>query len=89
MLKSYSVNENNFGYLLVNNSDANDKIVLYRSKPGSNSVVDYYAKQVEPEESYLSGMFYDKRKQLFTGKLKDSRRLNIKIRNATAFVEIN
>lgn len=70
-----SVNETKFGYILYSSSE---KYVFNRSKI-SNSKVDYYLKQVSPTEIYISGMFYDKQKNIYKGKTKNGTKINLSI----------
>jgi hypothetical protein len=87
MMKNYAIIENEFGYLLTSISNNDEKIVLYRTKINIDCV-QYYAKQVEPIEVFYSGMFFIKKRNLFTGKLMDGSRINIYFKNNTAYLEI-
>lgn len=87
MIKNYSVNENRFGYLLINLVDVNDKMVLYESK-NINSIASHYLKQVEPIEEFFSGMFYDKKKLKYSGRTKAGQRITIKINSNIANLQI-
>lgn len=79
--RTYDVQENNFGYVL---SSGNEKLVLYRSK--IRATADWYLKQVEPIESFITGLFYDKRKKFFRGKTRDGFTIFVRIIGASGVV---
>lgn len=79
--RAYTVEENSFGYML---SSGAEKLVLYRSK--IHAAADWYLKQVEPMENYLSGLFYDKRRRLFRGKTRDGFTIFVRIIGASGVV---
>jgi hypothetical protein len=86
-IKNYHIELNKFGMLLINITDNNDKVVLYESKKAS-AVESHYCKQFEPYEMYYSGMFYDKKKFCYSGKMKDGRKIAIYINGGYATVQI-
>lgn len=69
------------GYIL---SDGVKKFVLNKSKWQKQGYSDYYLKQVEPTQEYISGLFYNKRKSLYQGKTKDGQRVIVKLGLNTA-----
>lgn len=79
-----SVNITNYGYILSNESA---KYVFNRTKK-DNSKVDYYLKQVKPNEMYISGMYYDKNRKQYNGKTIDGKRIYLKIDGSLCNLEI-
>lgn len=79
--RTYDVQENSFGYMLTSGAE---KLVLYHSKTAA--LADWYLKQVEPMENYLSGLFYDKRRCLFKGKTRDGFTIFVRIIGASGVV---
>ena len=79
--RTYDVQENSFGYMLVSGAE---KLVLYHSK--IHAAAEWYLKQVEPIENYISGLFFDKRRRLFSGKTRDGYQIHVRIIGATGVV---
>lgn len=79
-----NVNENSYGYVLSNESE---KYVLNKTKY-PNSKAPFYLKQVAPQERYLSGMFYDKRKNMFVGKTTEGERINLILDGSECILKI-
>lgn len=74
-MKKYKIIPNKFGYLLENQFE---KYVLYKTKK-KHAAAEYYLKQVFPIESYVSGMFYDKKREYYYGRCIDGKRVIVKL----------
>jgi hypothetical protein len=69
-------------------NDTNDKVVLYKTKSNKSSSANYYLKEVSPKEVFLSGVFYDKKTSKYIGKLLNSKRISVELRNNIAILDI-
>lgn len=85
--KRYYIKDTNFGMLLTNIVDENDKLTINHSTNTNVKKVGHYAKQVEPEISYLSGLFFDGKKNKYNGKMLDGTKFNIWINGNNADFE--
>lgn len=85
MEKVYELIKTEYGYTLINGSE---KLVMNMTKK-SNSPTPFYLKRVYPSQDYLTGLFYDKHKRVFSGKTKDNQRVTVRLCFSTANVTIN
>jgi hypothetical protein len=85
MNKIYNVEENYNGYLLIGINDTK-KFILYKSKFNSTKNAPYFLKQIAPQENYISGMFIDKKKNLFNGKTKEGIKVEVKLNGTFALL---
>lgn len=73
-----------FGYILT---DGQLKYVCNKSKY-DNSKIPYYLKQVSPSEQYITGLFYDAKHDIYTGKDTDSHRIRLHLGTNSAKLDI-
>jgi hypothetical protein len=78
MIKTYNVEENLYGYML-NEINGDKKFILYKTKFDSKKIAPYFLKKIAPNEIYISGMFLNKKNNLFNGKTKDGIKVEVKI----------
>lgn len=88
MKKAYQIEVNSFGYILKNEA-TKEKFVLYKSKLEGSKKAPYYLKEIEPTETYISGMFVNEKKHLFNGKTKEGCKVIIQINDGTAIMQLN
>jgi hypothetical protein len=84
-MKTYELITTTHGYILTNGIE---KLVMNISKK-AGSAVPYYLKKVEPIQEYLTGLFYDKKKNEYYGKTADGTRVKVQLGLSTANVFIN
>lgn len=80
--KVYRIIESSSGFVLK--SDV-EKLVLNRSKK-HHAPANFYLKQVEPNDLYISGMFYDKKTNQYQGKDISNRTVLVNIDKSSAVV---
>jgi hypothetical protein len=78
------INRNQFGYLLIG---INEKYVMYQTKHNSE-IVPYYLKRVFPETSYITGLFYNKKRNEYRGKTVDGQKVIVKLGMSSAELNI-
>ncbi len=72
------------GYILT---DGQLKFVCNKSKY-DNSKIPYYLKQVAPNEQYISGLFYDSKHDIYTGKDTNSNKIRLHLGTNSAKLDI-
>lgn len=75
MKKYYNIQSISHGFKLI--GDNNEVLIMGKSKY-DNKNIPYYLKQISPEPKYLSGLFYNKRYDIYKG--KDTQNKNFKLR---------
>ena len=83
MKKYYSVENTKTGYKLI---DGNEVILMNVSKYPN---IDYYLKRVAPEVQAITGLFYNKRKNIYRGKDTNNNTVILSLGIQYATIETN
>lgn len=81
----YSIHNTKFGYMLQSSFE---KLVMNKSKR-DNDQVPYYLKRVEPDQEYITGLFWDPKKQEYHGKDRQGRKLTVRLGLTSAIIIVN
>lgn len=81
MEKLYKVIKNDYGMVLISGAE---KFVLNISKMATGA--DFYLKQVEPVQKYVTGLFYNKKKMFYRGKAMNGNNVFVRVNGSCAYI---
>lgn len=76
----YHLNQTPNGYELTSGKEK--YLMLLSKRP--NTPTPYYLRQIEPQSNYISGLFYNKKKQEYKGKDINNNRIIVRLGISTA-----
>lgn len=79
-METYEIIEVKNGWLLVGNSKK------YLIGIAQHPPAKYYLQQLEPSPQFITGLFEEPKKNLFRGKDKNGKKINIKIVGSSAIL---
>lgn len=83
MKKYYNLEKTKSGYKLI---DGNEVLIMNVSK---YSNVPYYLKRLSPDVEYITGLFYDKKSNIYKGRDMQKNRIKLSLGVQYAIMYIN